>query len=78
MSITKEDDRFGVLKLELDEEILHLDRVIAIALVLDDVLKCFELSDLCSGFNILVVNLVIVGVVEDRAKEVVDALVAST
>lgn len=74
MGIAKEYDWLGIGQFEFQENILHLDWVVAFSLAPDDFLNRAELSALSGGFDIFVVNFFVVGGVDDGSEEEEDAV----
>ncbi len=69
MGVAQVNDGFGVSELEFQQNVLDLDRIVAFLLVFDDLFNSAQLTDFCGSLDVLLMNLFVVGAVDDCAQE---------
>jgi hypothetical protein len=69
MCVTQVNDGFWIREFQLNQNVLDLDGIVAVLLVLDDFLNGSELTALGGSFNVLFVDLLVIGRVDDCAQE---------
>ena len=74
MGVAEVNDGFRVGELEFEKSVLDLNWVVAIFLVLDDLFNGTQLADLGGGFDVLFVDLFVIGAVDNSAQEEKDTL----
>ena len=74
MGVAQVNDGFRVGELEFKKSVLNLNWIVAVLLVLDDLFNGAQLAYLGGGFDVLFVDLLVVGAVDNSAQEEKDTL----